>query len=337
MKQEQAEKKRFFQEHIKRSSQLVEAAMRADLAEVLTSCDPLLKEILEYSVFSGGKRVRPLLTILSSRICGRDDENLYGLAAAFEYLHIASLAHDDIIDNAKKRRGKASLVAKFGFAKAILAGDWLLSRSMRLIGELTGNQGLPLFCQSTEGMVDGEFLQLRCMEKPETSQDEYFKVIRCKTGNLISSTCEIGAVYAGANSAECSALRTYGDKIGAAFQIIDDILDYQGDAATTGKAVGNDFVEGKITLPLILTLELASARDAATLTNLLKGDRSHKESYDQTHELIQKYDGFQKAFTIAGELISQATAGLDLFADKKDRESLSMLHALAEYILKRKK
>ena len=139
----------------------VEIAMRADLAVALSGCDPLLIQVLEHALFNGGKRIRPLLTVLCSRCCGRDDDDLYLLAAAFEYLHVATLVHDDVIDHAPRRRGKITVSAKFGLAAAILAGDWLHARSMHLIGRLAGSQGLEIFCQATGSMVNGEFEQLR--------------------------------------------------------------------------------------------------------------------------------------------------------------------------------
>lgn len=315
----------------------VEAAMEHDLSSVLNTSDPLLKEIIHYAVFSGGKRIRPLLAILSARLCGRDDPDLYRLATAFEYLHVASLIHDDIIDHAPQRRGRASLVEKYDFASAILAGDWLLSRSMRLVGELSGAEGLAVFCRATEGMVDGEFLQLRCVAAPETTEQEYFRIIECKTGNLIASTCELGALYAGANAQQRQALAVYGDKIGAAFQVIDDLLDYQGNEEETGKAVGNDFVEGKVTLPLIHALQRADAPSRQKIAGLLSGDRTNPSAYNQIVDLIRRFDGFATAEKTAHTLVREAGEALQLFARASDQTSLSILHALSRYVLTRRK
>ncbi|PID72509.1 MAG: polyprenyl synthetase [Desulfobulbus propionicus] len=313
----------------------VESAIRADLEQTLRGCDSLLQEIINYAVFSGGKRIRPFLVTLCSRLCGRDDIELYRLASGFEYLHVASLIHDDIIDNAQTRRGRKSLVAKYSTTAAILAGDWLLSRSMYIIGELCGHQGLAVFCRATEGMVDGEFLQLRCVADPGTTEEQYFQIIRCKTGNLISSTCTIGAIYAGASEKQQEALYQYGDNIGAAFQVIDDLLDYQGDAQQTGKAVGNDFIEGKLTLPLIHTLAQAHGSDKQRIGELINGDRTQTDAYEQLYHLMEKYDGFTSARTTATQLVQQAEQALEIFSSSPDQESLSALHAVAQYILHR--
>ncbi|MCI5224703.1 MAG: polyprenyl synthetase family protein, partial [Candidatus Electrothrix sp. AR4] len=251
----------------------VEEAIRLDLDPVLTDNDPLLIEVLRYALFKGGKRLRPVLAIVSSRLCGRDDDTLYLLAAAFEYLHVATLIHDDVIDHAENRRGREAVVKKYGTGAAILAGDWLHARSMRLIGTLTGQRGLDVFCDATQAMVDGEFLQLRYVADSSVTEEQYFAVILRKTARLISSTCEIGALYGNGSPVQAGALATYGEKIGIAFQIVDDLLDYLGEEQATGKQVGNDFAEGKMTLPLIHAVSHAAERDRAELLQGLQGDR----------------------------------------------------------------
>jgi octaprenyl-diphosphate synthase len=316
----------------------VEAAMRRDLDCALTGCDPLLAEILDHALFNGGKRIRPLLTVLCSRICGRDDDDLYLLAAAFEYLHVATLVHDDVIDHAATRRGTITVGNKFGLAAAILAGDWLHARSMYLIGRLTGTQSLEIFCQATALMVNGEFEQLRYVADIKTTEAQYFAVIRQKTGNLIASTCAIGALYAGADPALVDALTTYGNHIGAAFQVVDDLLDFQGQAATTGKKTGNDFIEGKITLPLLHALARADAHDREIIAALFQGDRTRPGAYRQMHALIDRHQGFTTAADTARDLIGQALASLAPFsATGNSGPEITVLKELAGYILSRNK
>ncbi len=314
----------------------VETAMRGDLERSLADCDPLLIEVVHYALFNGGKRIRPLLTVLCARCCGRDDDDLSLLAAAFEYLHVATLVHDDVIDRATQRRGKETVVARYGLAAAILAGDWLHARSMHLIGSLAGPEGLEIFCRATASMVNGEFEQLRHSGDLTTEEHHYFRIIRQKTGNLIASTCAIGALFAGADPRRRQALATYGDNIGTAFQVVDDLLDYQGDARNTGKHTGNDFVEGKITLPLFHALARAGDEDRRRIEALFQGDRTQPEAYHRLVDSIAQHDGFASAARTARQLVAAAIDALSPFAlpDGED-PNIALLKGLAEYILAR--
>lgn len=320
-----------------REAEALEAVMREDLAEALHASDPLLGEVLEHALFGGGKRIRPVLAILAVRACGRNDRDLYRLAVAFEYLHVATLVHDDVIDNAEKRRGRATVGARFGMAAAILAGDWLHARSMHLVGRHAGPDGLEVFCRSTSGMVDGEFLQLRCVADPKVTEEQYFSVIRRKTALLISSTCEIGALFGGSTPAARKALAAYGEKLGTAFQVIDDLLDYQGDSANTGKRVGNDFEEGKMTLPLIRAFAAAGTDNRREMAALMAGDRSDPGAFARFTKLVDAAGGFRSARESAEQLVREALAELAVVGENGDRESLAMLRALAGYVLLRNK
>jgi octaprenyl-diphosphate synthase len=315
----------------------LETAMRNDLADGLKGCDPFLVEVLEHGLFGGGKRIRPLLFILSARLCGVPGPDLYTLASAFEYLHVATLIHDDVIDNAKERRGRDSVAHKYGTSAAILAGDWLHARSMYLVGHLAGPEGLEVFCRSTAGMVDGEFLQLRHVADCGISEQQYFAIIHRKTGLLISSTCEIGAVFAGGTTVQREALSRYGAKLGAAFQVVDDLLDYQGESGTTGKRTGNDFVEGKLTLPLIHALAAAAPAEKGKIIALVAGDRQREDSLKYVTHFIEVNAGFASARQTAEKLTGQAIDALDVFSENNDSVSLEMLHGLAGYVLARNK
>ncbi len=318
-------------------AQKVEEAMRLDLANVTKGNDPLLIEVLEYALFGGGKRIRPLLVILASRCCDYFEHSIYELAAAFEYLHVATLIHDDVIDHAQERRGQKSVVNVYGMAAAILSGDWLHARSMEIIGSLTGSQGLDIFSQATTAMVNGEFLQLRYAADTKVDEEQYFSVIHHKTAGLIGTACEIGAIFAKGDDSKCHALKTYGYKLGNAFQVIDDLLDYQGDTKKTGKKTGNDFVEGKITLPLLRTLEAASTSDRLILCELLSENRADPERFNTAKDLIIKYNGFDSALETATNLSHQAIQALDCFHDDNVQNSREMLTALAFYVLSRNK
>ncbi len=318
---------------IKKVAAQVEQTIQADLAETLNGNDPLLAEVLSYALLGGGKRVRPMLAIICSRLCGRDDKELYLLATAFEYLHVATLIHDDVIDHADSRRGKESVVKKFGLASAILAGDWLHARSMHLIGALTGQEGLDVFCSATTAMVDGEFLQLRHVADTNITEEQYFAVILRKTARLIGSTCEIGALFGNGTPEQIKALANYGKRIGIGFQIIDDLLDYLGDSRATGKILGNDFVEGKITLPLIHALHLARGSDKNTLLDCLRGDRSQPDRCTTAKKLMHDFGSFEYAKQRAEHEITKGVTGLSVFPDNQADDHIVILKALANYIL----
>ena len=322
--------------------QQIDQAMKEDLEASTVGYDPLLKEVLSYGIFNGGKRLRPLLVLLAARLAATEQnllshKELLQLAIAFEYLHGATLFHDDVIDQADMRRGKPSVVKQFGTISAILGGDFLHSRSMAIVGSIAGSEALQVFCQATNAMVDGEFLQLRNTSNYNLNEEDYFAAVRGKTALLIAATCEIGAMAAGAGAEECKVLAEFGLGLGTAFQIIDDLLDYQGESAATGKTVGNDFQEGKMTLPVILALQKAQAADKDRLLFLLGGGSGKSEDFTEAYGLIDRYNGFGKSRQQAESIIAQALAGLEIFTDLRAEEVKEILHVLARYVLVRKK
>ncbi|MCI5124623.1 MAG: polyprenyl synthetase family protein [Candidatus Electrothrix sp. AR5] len=320
---------------IQRHAERTEAAMLLDLESAQVENDPLLIKVLQHALFQGGKRLRPVLVVLSSRLCGRDDDELYLLASAFEYLHTATLIHDDVIDHAENRRGKESVVKKYGMAAAILAGDWLHARSMYLIGKLAGQQGLDVFCATTQAMVDGEFLQLRYAANPTVTEEQYFSVVLRKTARLIGATCEIGALYGNADPVQQRSLACYGKKIGIAFQIVDDLLDYLGDEQVTGKLVGNDFIEGKMTLPLIHALAHASGSDKAALLKAIESTTRDSAGCARARQLMHAADSFTYSRQRACQETEKGLVALSCFDNRQHRESLAVLEQLAGYILRR--
>ncbi|MDX1777071.1 MAG: polyprenyl synthetase family protein [Desulfobulbales bacterium] len=319
---------------------IVDQTMRIDLQNLagkdLIPSD--LMEVLEHALFNGGKRIRPLLCILTAGLCGNKSVDIYPLAIAFEYLHVATLLHDDVIDHADSRRGRPAANKTFGLTPAILAGDFLHARSMFLIGTQGGKRSLQLICKATEAMVAGEFLQLANARNFNQSEKDYFAVINGKTALFIGAVCEIGAIFTGANDKESKALRTYGANLGKAFQIKDDILDYLGDPAKTGKAVGNDFCEGKMTLPLIHALEKAGKTESACLLSLLKGEKSNRKIHlDKARDIIAANNGFDYAHHLAEELIAGGIGALDIFSASPNENIVAMLTALARYVISREK
>lgn len=317
----------------------INQAMHQDLAIVKST---RLREVLEYAIFNGGKRVRPLLTILAARLCWQNQgtaiasemtANLYRLALPFEYLHAASLLHDDVIDGADSRRGRTTANRVWDNTHVILAGDFLHARAMLLASTIGGVECLSAIGSATEAMVESEFLQFDNAKNQESSQLRYFEVLEGKTAALIAAATTTGAFFAKASLDEQQALHTFGGNLGLTFQIVDDLLDYQGNPQKTGKAVGNDFQEGKMTLPLIIALEQAKPHNQATLTALLQGPAEERQkNLPLAYRLIEEAGGFNAARNKAESLMNEALMALTIFPDSQEQE---IMRALAGYVLAR--
>jgi octaprenyl-diphosphate synthase len=318
----------------------VDQAMQEDLQALVSKnlVPSTLVEVLEHALFSGGKRIRPLLCILTAHLCSSHEKDVTPLAIAFEYLHVATLLHDDVIDHADTRRGRPATNSLFGLSQAILAGDFLHARSMFLVGTLGGKRCLDLICRVTGAMVAGEFLQLSNVDNLNQSEKDYFSVINGKTALFIGAVCETGGIFAGAGDSKIQALKLYGANLGLAFQIQDDLLDYLGDSAKTGKNVGNDFYEGKMTLPLIHALETADEQEKKILLSLLKGPKSERiATLEDAREIIRKNGGFKYAGELAEKLVDTGIASLAIFSSEQSREPLGILTNLARYVISRDK
>lgn len=326
--------------------EVIDTTMHQEFASINNT---LLKEIIDYAVFNGGKRIRPLLTLLAARLCafckmpkgvGKEEEltppiDLYRLAMVFEFLHAASLLHDDVIDNATQRRGKPSANTIWGTTHVILAGDFLHASAMTLAGTVGDSSTLNIIGSATTAMIEAEFLQMQTAAAKDLSEENYFTILRGKTGALIGSACEIGAYFTDAENEQQAALRRYGDALGLAFQVVDDLLDYQGYPENTGKAVGNDFVEGKMTLPLIYTLQNAEGDEKIFITHLLDGTPEQRQEHiEDIYPLIEKHEGFAYSRKGAETLVETAIESLDIF---KDCQAKKTLIGLAGYVLTREK
>ncbi len=316
----------------------IETVICADLDETLPGSDPLLAETLRHALLSGGKRLRPLLTVLCSRLCGgQDSREQMLLAAAFEYLHTATLIHDDVLDHADSRRGKESVVSRYGLPAAILSGDWLHARSMRLIGRLAGPEALEIFSDAAAGMADGEFIQMRHVANPTVTEAQYFAVIDKKTAGLIRAACAVGALHGQGSPDQVAALALYGKKIGRAFQIADDLLDYLGDERETGKKTCNDLLEGKMTLPLIHALNKAGLHERDQLFLIVQEGRSLSASCSAVRQLMERLGSFTYCRQRAEEEMAAGLAALDCFAQDWQRDGVNMLRSLAGYVLSRER
>jgi len=220
----------------------------------LSSDVPLVEKIAQYIIESGGKRLRPLLVLLSSRALGYDRDEHLKLAAVIEFLHTATLLHDDVVDTSDMRRGRSTANARWGNAPSVLVGDFLYARAFEMMVELQNLKIMDVLSHATAVIAEGEVLQLMNVKNPDVSEDKYMEVIHNKTAMLFEAASHTGALLAGADEDQERALSAYGKHLGLAFQLVDDVLDYRGDAETMGKNVGDDLAEGKPTLPLIYAM-----------------------------------------------------------------------------------
>lgn len=239
----------------------LEAVNRLIIAE-LGSEVQLIEEIGHYLINAGGKRLRPVVALLAARCAGEPGDRHIALAAIIELIHTATLLHDDVVDTSEQRRGRATANHEYGNAASILVGDFLYSRAFQLLVRIGDMQVMRVMADTTNTISEGEVQQLLNAGNPDLDADAYHQVIRKKTAVLFQAAAETGALIGAATAPQTAALRDYGLHLGIAYQLIDDVLDYRGDATTLGKNLGDDLAEGKMTLPLIHALQTASAADA---------------------------------------------------------------------------
>ncbi|MGE5475730.1 MAG: polyprenyl synthetase family protein [Bacteroidales bacterium] len=247
------------------------------IVERMHSPVDLIPQLAGHIIAAGGKRLRPVLTLASARLAGHKGDRHIKLAACVEFIHTATLLHDDVVDESDLRRGQASANALFGNKPSVLVGDFLFSRSFELMVEDGSLPVLAILSRASSVIAEGEVLQLMTANDTETSEDAYLEVIRSKTAALFAAACRIGGVVADRPKVEEEALDSYGLNLGIAFQLIDDVLDYSAKQAVLGKTVGDDFREGKITLPIILAFR--------------RGDDEEREFWRRTVERLEQQDG----------------------------------------------
>jgi octaprenyl-diphosphate synthase len=241
------------------------AAVDVCIRERLTSEVTLVNQVAEYIVNAGGKRLRPVLLLLVAGACGTVDSRAHTLAAVIEMIHTATLLHDDVVDESDLRRGRKTANAVFGNAASVLVGDFLYSRAFQMMVGAGSMDVMRILADATNTIAEGEVLQLMNVGDAGVTQESYLRVIRYKTAKLFEAAGRIGALVAGANSATCDRMAEHGMRLGTAFQLIDDVLDYSGDVSRTGKNLGDDLSEGKPTLPLLRVLECGSPAQQAVV------------------------------------------------------------------------
>ena len=233
----------------------------------------LIRQIADHIVGAGGKRLRPTLLILSARACGYEGRDHHELAAVIEFIHTATLLHDDVVDESSLRRGQPTTNALFGNAASVLVGDFVYSRAFQMMVSIQNMKVLRVLADATNVIAEGEVLQLMNCRNAELSEDDYLRVIRYKTAKLFEAATRLGAILGGVGDAQEEAMSAYGAHVGTAFQLIDDVLDYSGDHAVTGKNVGDDLAEGKTTLPLIYAMKHGTRDQAQRVRSAIEAGR----------------------------------------------------------------
>jgi octaprenyl-diphosphate synthase len=252
----------------------------------------LIPEIARHLIDSGGKRLRPMLTIAAAGMCGYEGDGRVKLAVSVEFMHTATLLHDDVVDESDLRRGKAAARLLWGNQASVLVGDFLLGQAFKMMVEVGSLEALEILSNAAAIIAEGEVMQLGAAKNTATTEDEYLAVIQAKTAALFSAASEVGPVLAGRGRAERAAFRSYGTNLGLAFQLVDDALDYGGASANLGKRVGDDFREGKITLPVVLSYRRGSDADRAFWKKVLEageigdGDLERAIQLMRTHRAI---------------------------------------------------
>lgn len=307
----------------------IEAALEQNLNPYLD----LVSKIAGHILFSGGKRIRPLLMVISAKICGYDGDYDKTFSTIFEYLHAATLLHDDIVDEATLRRGKPVAHSIWGSATAVLVGDFLLARALSISAETERPDIIKVVAEITENMSQGEIHQLMRKGSLDISEEEYMEVIRRKTAVLFQGACFVSALIADATKEEGTALSQYGFNLGIAFQMADDLLDYTLDTSVLGKEVGADLKEGKLTLPVIYSLKVADAKDRNQMEKIITNRDFSVDDFERLIELMKKYGGQTYTQNLAAEYVKIAKDALGVFEPSEAREILMML---ADYTLARK-
>jgi octaprenyl-diphosphate synthase len=231
----------------------------------------LIRRIAEHIIHSGGKRLRPALVMLSARACGYEGRQHHELAAVVEFIHTATLLHDDVVDGSSLRRGQTTANALFGNSASVLVGDFLYSRAFQMMVSVNNMQVLQVLAEATNTIVEGEVMQLLNCHNADTDEASYLQVIRCKTAKLFEAATRLGALLAEVGGLQQQAMAHYGMHLGTAFQLIDDVLDYSGDQSETGKNIGDDLAEGKPTLPLIYAMRNGTPKQAQIIRNAIEG------------------------------------------------------------------
>jgi octaprenyl-diphosphate synthase len=305
-----------------------------ELSQSFGSDLSIIEDIAHYSLLGEGKRLRPLLFVLSGQLCGYDGEDIYHLSTLFEFIHVASLLHDDVLDDAETRRKKPSVRQVWGNPAAILGGDFLYAQASSIAAECNNQDVNETLNRMTKRMVEGQFLELEYTHNWHMSKDKYMQVIVAKTGELMAAACACGALMAGAGQEAVDCLRGFGLNLGIAFQLKDDLLDYTSSEEVMGKPVGKDLREGKITLPLIYLLGELQKGEAESLEELFKNRKAHLDDYRKLLNTVRGRGIIAKIDAEAADYVRRARGFLECFPASPRKEDLFQL---GDYILTRRR
>ncbi|WP_299830309.1 polyprenyl synthetase family protein [uncultured Roseobacter sp.] len=307
----------------------VNALIRARMA---SEHAPRIPEVTAHLVEAGGKRLRPMLTLAAAHLCDYDGQFHINLAATVEFIHTATLLHDDVVDESGQRRGRPTANLLWDNKSSVLVGDYLFSRSFQLMVETGSLRVLDILSNASATIAEGEVLQLTASQDLATTEAIYLQVVRGKTAALFSAATEVGGVIADAPDAVVQALCDYGDALGVAFQVVDDLLDFQGDAGAIGKNLGDDFRERKLTLPLIKAVAQADAEERAFWERTIEKGKQTEADLDTAQALLRKHGALADTASEAHAWAARAKSAL---APLPDHEIKDMLSDLADYVVER--
>ena len=300
----------------------------------LQSDVPLIRKVGEYVLSSGGKRIRPALLLLAAKLCGYTGTRHVPLASVVEFIHTATLLHDDVVDNANLRRGIASANTLWGNEASVLVGDFLFSKSFSLMVADGDLNVLRVLSNATTIIAEGEVLQLICTSDMDITEERYIEVVRCKTAILLSAACQAGAILGNASPEREASLADFGMNLGIAFQLMDDTLDYVAKEEQFGKSIGHDLEEGKITLPLIHTLKQCTPAERDHIDCIVNKETLEDEDFQTVFEMVNRYGGIDYAVAQARAYIQKANDALCAFPASPEKTALV---ELADYVVTRER
>jgi len=301
------------------------AAVDALIRRHMDSPVPVIPALADHLIAGSAKRLRPLITIAAARLCGARDDAALKLAAAVEFIHTATLLHDDVVDSSQLRRGRVAAHLIWGAPSSVLVGDFLFARAFELMVGAGSMPALEILARASRVIAEGEVLQLTRAHDLDLSQDVYLEIITAKTAELFAAAAEAGAVSAGASPERCRALRKYGQDLGLAFQLVDDALDYSGDSRTLGKNPGDDFREGKATLPLLIAMRRTGQAEREFWLRTVDRREQTDADFDRARELMRQTGALDATLDLARRYAESAKSALDGFASNSWRPALEDL------------